>query len=113
MIGTTIAPWMMFFTQSNVVDKGITDDRQEMMLQKVDVATGTIVACLVAWFIIITTGAVLYPQGIAIDSAAFCRRICANSFRGGPDGGKLSSGLRASSYDVFCHLRGVRLGSGR
>ena len=62
MIGTTIAPWMMFFTQSNVVDKGITDDRQEMMLQKVDVATGTIVACLVAWFIIITTGAVASPS---------------------------------------------------
>ncbi len=35
-----------------------------------DVISGTIAACLVAWFIIVTTGSVLYPQGIHIDSAA-------------------------------------------
>ena len=69
MIGTTIAPWMMFFAQSNVVDKGVGTDHEEMFLQKVDVTAGTVVACLVAWFIIVTTGAVLYPQGISIDSA--------------------------------------------
>lgn len=69
MIGTTIAPWMMFFTQSNVVDKGVTASRDDMFGQKVDVATGTIVACIVAWFIIVTTGAVLFPQGISVDSA--------------------------------------------
>ena len=69
MIGTTIAPWMMFFAQSNVVDKGVGTDHEEMFLQKVDVTAGTVVACLVAWFIIVTTGAVLYPQGISIGSA--------------------------------------------
>ena len=119
MIGTTIAPWMMFFTQSNVVDKGITDDRQEMMLQKVDVATGTIVACLVAWFIIITTGAVSAGYCHRLRSrcgqcfGSFRRRVCADSFCGGVDGGKLFGCLRASSHDVLRHLRGVRLGGGR
>jgi len=67
-IGTTIAPWMLFFTQNNVVDKGVKVD--DMVYERVDIATGAIVACLVAGFIIITTGTVLYPQGIDIDSAA-------------------------------------------
>lgn len=68
MIGTTIAPWMMFFNQSNVVEKGM--EPSDLPLQKVDVVSGTIAACLVAWFIIVTTGSVLFPQGIQIDSAA-------------------------------------------
>ncbi len=68
MIGTTIAPWMMFFNQSNVVEKGIT--KEDMLPQKVDAISGTIAACLVAWFIIVTTGAVLFPQGIEVESAA-------------------------------------------
>ena len=103
MIGTTIAPWMMFFTQSKVVDKGITDDRQEMMLQKVDVATGTIVACLVAWFIIITTGAVLYPQGIAIDSAADAANALA-PFAGEYAQILFAAGLTAASFLAACVL---------
>ena len=62
MIGTTIAPWMMFFNQSNVVEKGLTV--KDLGPQKVDVVAGTVAACLVAWFIIVTTGAVLFPQGV-------------------------------------------------
>lgn len=68
MIGTTIAPWMMFNAQSNVVEKGL--GVKDMFSMKVDGISGTIAACLVAWFIIVTTGAVLYPQGIEINSAA-------------------------------------------
>lgn len=67
-IGTTIAPWMLFFTQNNVVDKGVT--YKEMFYQRIDIVTGAVVACLVAWFIIITTGTILYPAGITISSAA-------------------------------------------
>ena len=67
-VGTTIAPWMIFLTQNNVVDKGVTPD--ELPLERVDAIGGAIVACAVAGFIIITTGTVLYPQGITVDSAA-------------------------------------------
>lgn len=67
-IGTTIAPWMMFFTQNNVVDKGVTI--KDLFFQRIDVISGAVVACLVAWFIIITTGTVLFPQGIAVVDAA-------------------------------------------
>lgn len=66
-IGTTIAPWMQFFAQSNVVDKGL--DVSDLRNQRIDAIAGVIAANLVAWFIIITTGTVLYPQGIEITSA--------------------------------------------
>ncbi|MBR5259420.1 MAG: divalent metal cation transporter, partial [Eggerthellaceae bacterium] len=68
MIGATIAPWMMFYTQSNVVEKGLTTD--DLLYQRVDAVSGTVAACLVTWFIIVTTGSVLFPQGISIESAA-------------------------------------------
>lgn len=68
MVGTTIAPWMMFYTQSSVVEKGV--EVKELFYQRIDAITGAVVACIVAWFIIVTTGSVLYPQGIEIESAA-------------------------------------------
>ena len=68
IIGTTIAPWMMFYYQSNVVEKGTGTD--EMLSVRVDAVSGTIAACVVAWFIIVTTGAVLYPAGIHVNDAS-------------------------------------------
>lgn len=67
-IGATIAPWMLFFTQNNVVDKGV--EASDLFYQRIDVVTGAVTACVITWFIIITTGAVLYPAGIQISSAA-------------------------------------------
>ncbi len=68
IIGTTIAPWMMFYFQSNVVEKGTGTD--DMLSIRVDAISGTICACIVAWFIIVTTGAVLFPAGIHIADAS-------------------------------------------
>lgn len=67
MVGTTIAPWMIFFLQSNVVEKGMTMDDSFSM--KVDAVSGTLAAVIVAWFIVVTTGTVLFPEGIVIESA--------------------------------------------
>lgn len=67
LIGTTIAPWMIFFGQSNVVERGTSI--KELFTQRIDVFSGAIVACLVVWFIIITTGTVLYSQGIQVVDA--------------------------------------------
>ena len=67
IIGTTVAPWMLFFGQSNVVEKGV--NVKELKTQRVDVFSGAIVACLVVWFIIITTGTVLHSQGIEVVDA--------------------------------------------
>ena len=67
MIGTTIAPWMIFNLQSNVVEKGMTTD--DTLSMRVDAISGTIVAVVIAWFIVVTTGTVLYPEGISVESA--------------------------------------------
>ncbi len=101
MIGTTIAPWMMFFNQSNVVEKGLTTD--DMLGQKADVVSGTIAACLVAWFIIVTTGSVLYPQGIVIDSAADAA-LALEPFAGPYARVLFAVGLVAASFLAACVL---------
>jgi len=67
LTGTTIAPWMQFLVQSNIVDKGTTI--KEWRIARLDVMVGALVANLVAMFIIITTGAVLHPAGIMATSA--------------------------------------------
>ncbi len=65
-IGTTIAPWMVFFQQSAVVDKGIQE--KDIPWGKLDTLIGSAFTVLVAGFVIITTGTVL--RGSAVDSAA-------------------------------------------
>jgi len=67
MIGTTVAPWMQFFQQANVVDKGV--GVKDLTFQRIDVVVGTVAAGFIAWCIIVTTGTVLYPAGINITSA--------------------------------------------
>lgn len=101
MVGTTIAPWMMFFAQSNVVEKGLTP--KDLLPQRVDAVSGTIAACLVAWFIIVTTGAVLHPAGIAIESAADAAAALA-PFAGQYAQALFAIGLIAASFLAACVL---------
>lgn len=101
MVGTTIAPWMMFFTQSNVVEKGVT--LKDLFFQKIDAVTGAVVACIVAWFIIVTTGAVLFPEGIEITEAADAARALA-PFAGEYAGTLFAVGLVAASLLAACVL---------
>lgn len=65
-IGTTIAPWMVFFQQSAVVDKGLQE--KDIRWSRLDTAIGSVFTVLVAGFVIVTTGTIL--KGIPIDSAA-------------------------------------------
>jgi Mn2+/Fe2+ NRAMP family transporter len=65
-IGTTIAPWMLFFQQSAVVDKGMLE--KDIPWGRFDTLLGSIVTVVVAVFIVIVTGTVL--PGVDIDSAA-------------------------------------------
>lgn len=66
-VGTTIAPWMIFLAQSNVVEKNATAD--ELPYQRIDTITGAIVASAISWFIILTTGVVLHPAGVVVAGA--------------------------------------------
>ena len=65
-IGTTIAPWMVFFQQSAVVDKGMQE--KDIGWGKLDTALGSLFTILIATFVIIVTGTVL--KGMNIESAA-------------------------------------------
>ncbi|MDD5180986.1 MAG: divalent metal cation transporter [Gallionellaceae bacterium] len=65
-IGTTIAPWMLFFQQSSVVDKGLRE--KDIPWGKFDTLLGSILTVVVAIFIVIVTGTVL--KGVNIDDAA-------------------------------------------
>ena len=67
VIGTTIAPWMQFYIQSAVVEKGITV--KDYAYTKYDVIVGSIMVNLVAVFIVISCAATLHVHGIKVDSA--------------------------------------------
>ena len=65
-VGTTIAPWMIFFQQSAVVDKGLRE--KDIRWERVDTAIGSCITITVGVFIIIVTGTLL--RGVNIESAA-------------------------------------------
>ena len=67
LVGTTITPYLLFYMQASVVDKGV--DRQSATYARVDVFLGAALAGLFAFFIIVVTGTVLYPAGIQVSSA--------------------------------------------
>src|SRR5207302_5653114 len=74
LVGTTISPYMQFFVQSSVADKGI--QASEYLYEQFDVYSGTIFAVLIAGFVVIATGATLYPNHpvqTAIDAALSLR----------------------------------------
>ena len=68
-VGTTIAPWMIFFQQSAVVDKGL--DIHDIKFGQIETFVGSLMTCIVAVFIIITTGAVFFYHhpSISIEDA--------------------------------------------
>ena len=67
VIGTTIAPWMQFYQQSAVVEKGIS--RKDYKYARLDVIIGGIVVNIVAIFIIISCAATLFKNGVRIETA--------------------------------------------
>jgi NRAMP (natural resistance-associated macrophage protein)-like metal ion transporter len=68
IVGTTIAPWMQFYQQAAVVEKGIST--RNLREARLDVAIGSLMAVLVVWFIVIACGATLHKAGIPIRNAA-------------------------------------------
>src|SRR6266550_4174109 len=70
LVGTTISPYMQFFVQSSVADKGI--NAGEYKYEQLDIYSGTVFAMVIAAFVVITTGATLYPDhpvNTALDAA--------------------------------------------
>ena len=87
-----------------MVDRG--ESVESLSFQRADSIAGAVVACLIAWFIIITTGTVLFPNGIAVESAEDAARALAPI--AGPYAEKLfAAGLVAASFLAACVLPGV------
>ena len=61
LIGTTITPWMQFYLQASVVEKGVTV--REYSVARWDVIIGCIVTDVVAFFIVVACAATLYQSG--------------------------------------------------
>ncbi len=61
LIGTTITPWMQFYLQASVVEKGI--DKRQYALSRWDVILGCVVTDVIAFFIVVACAATLYETG--------------------------------------------------
>src|SRR5436309_7340771 len=61
LAGTTIAPWMQFYLQASIVEKGVT--ARQYKASRLDVIIGCLFAAIVAWFIIVACAATLHVAG--------------------------------------------------
>lgn len=68
VIGTTIAPWMQFYQQASIVDKGLKTS--DFAYERIDVIVGSVFAVMVAAFITIACAATIYKNHDTIQTAA-------------------------------------------
>lgn len=78
IVGTTIAPWMQFYLQSSIVEKGIRV--KDYPASRLDVIVGRFFTDVVAWFIVVACAATLYTHGmgaiqVASDAAEAMRPL--------------------------------------
>jgi len=81
VVGTTIAPWMQFYLQSSIVEKGIRV--KDYAASRLDVIVGSFFTDIVAWFIIVACAATLYVHGmgaiqVPADAAEAMRPLAGN-----------------------------------
>jgi NRAMP (natural resistance-associated macrophage protein)-like metal ion transporter len=62
VVGTTIAPWMQFYLQSSIVEKGIRV--KDYPASRLDVIIGSFFTDIVAWFIVVACAATLFVHGM-------------------------------------------------
>jgi NRAMP (natural resistance-associated macrophage protein)-like metal ion transporter len=67
IVGTTIAPWMQFYLQSSIVDKGLKAESYKYA--RMDVIFGSVTVNVVAFFIIMLCAVTLFQHGLKIDTA--------------------------------------------
>lgn len=67
IIGTTIAPWMQFYMQSSVIEKGLKMKNYKYTM--IDIVVGCLATVVVAFFIIVACASTLHVNGIVINEA--------------------------------------------
>ena len=118
MVGTTITPYMQFYLQSAVVDKGVRIE--EYGIAKFDVYAGSFMTVFIAFFIILATGTILHPAGVVgrfrrgcrAGSGAACREFRFPSVRHRAPERIVPGGLRAAAGHGLRPVRSLRLGVG-
>jgi NRAMP (natural resistance-associated macrophage protein)-like metal ion transporter len=68
LIGTTITPWMQFYLQASIVDKGLDED--DLRVERWDVYVASGVTNLIAFFIIVTAGATLFVHDMPANTVS-------------------------------------------
>lgn len=68
LVGTTVSPWMLFYLQASIVDKGV--GMKDLKVSRLDVTFGSIVVGVVATFIMLTCASTLHKLGIRITEAS-------------------------------------------
>ena len=61
MVGTTVAPWMQFYLQAAVVEKGIT--AKDYAESRIEVIVGCVMTSVIAFFIIVACAGAIYRNG--------------------------------------------------
>jgi len=87
MVGTTIAPWMQFYLQAAVVEKGIKPEQYG--LSRLDVIAGCVVTDVVAFAIVVACAATLHVANVNVETAGQAAQALA------PLAGKYASWLFA------------------
>lgn len=75
LVGTTVAPWMQFYMQSSVIEKGLK--LEDWKLTLADVAIGCLLTVVVAFFIMVACASTLHVHGIQIEKASDAARALA------------------------------------
>ncbi len=68
VIGTTIAPWQMFYIQASVAEKGVI--LKNLKYSKIDAIFGALVVNIVAFFIVLACAATIFVHGIPVNNVA-------------------------------------------
>jgi Mn2+/Fe2+ NRAMP family transporter len=67
IIGTTISPWMQFYIQAAIVEKGVRESQYGA--SRIDVISGALVTDIIAFFIVVACAATIYTHNLSLPAA--------------------------------------------
>jgi len=67
LMGTTVAPWTLFYLQATMVEKGVK--LEDYKISRFDVVIGSVIAQIVAFFIVFVCAETLFKNGVQIETA--------------------------------------------
>ncbi|GIW19983.1 MAG: hypothetical protein KatS3mg065_0279 [Chloroflexota bacterium] len=118
MVGTTITPYMQFYLQSAVAEKGIGEE--ELRLEQADAVGGAIWTNVIAVFIVVAVATTIHAAGLRIETAEdaalalapVAGELATRPLRDRALRGERPRGLDHADLDGLRRLRGLRLGVG-